>query len=74
MEDNDMRLTDDMLTNLQEYTASQNLQMSPMDLFASWVQHEMIDIHDFRTAMYVINLIPLIQKGCKRLNWATRRV
>ena len=49
-----MRLTDDMLTNLQEYTASQNLQMSPMDLFASWVQHEMIDIHDFTTAMYVI--------------------
>ena len=69
-----MRLTDDMLTNLQEYTASQNLQMNPMDLFASWVQHEMIDIHDFRTAMYVINLIPLIQKGRKRLNWATRRV
>lgn len=68
-----MCFTDDMLKNLQEYTAKQNLQMNPIDLFTSWVQHEMIDIHDFETSMYLINLIPLIQKGCKRLNWATRR-
>lgn len=65
-----MTLSDQLLSSFRTYTLACDKETSPLNILQGYVSEYLTDIHDIDTAFYLMNLVPKIRKGQRRITAA----
>ena len=66
-----MTLSDQLLSSFRTYTLACDKETSPFNVLQGYISECLTDIHDIDTAFYLMNLVPKIRKGQRRITAAS---